>query len=52
MLFIVEMDIDLDRAARSNSFAPLLMILNSILVKNLDVMIFFTFTYSAVKNMF
>ena len=34
-LFIVEMDLDL--AARSNSFAPPLMILISILVKILDL---------------
>ena len=35
VLFIVEMDLDL--AARSNSFAPPLMILILILVKNLDL---------------
>ena len=35
VLFIVETDLDL--AARSNSFAPPLMILTLIIVKNLDL---------------
>ena len=34
---LVSVEIDLDLAARSNSFAPLLMILISILVKILDL---------------
>ena len=38
VLFSVEIDLDL--AARSNSFAPLLMILISILVKILDLYLF------------